>query len=218
MILGSDVCQGLTIKINLASAMKAVNLSLVILIIYSQAATATPFFWKRPENYKKMVQDRTILVSADTGEKPPLKTMSVDGAGIVSAPLDFTYSTVKKFDELPKVSERFEEAKFNPKDNTLDLHISALGYHVKMKLLLTFEEKPKTKIIHWKSIEGGFVGMSGDLQLVAFDARRTEMSLSAYFENEKLPLPKVLMGLGLEVVTQRVAGVMREYIEAKYKK
>lgn len=174
-------------------------------------------FWKTPANYKKMTESRSILISASTDAKAEnLRTMSVVGAGIVDTPLNFAYDAVKRFEELPKVSERFEEVKWDSLNQRLFLHMSAMGYHVKMTLKLSFNERDNKKVINWESVEGGFVGMKGQITLVEQDARHTEMSMDAYYEAEKLPLPKVLMGIGLEFVTQRVAGTFREYIEKAY--
>jgi len=201
--------------------MKAVKLSLLIFCLVhapgAQSDTAKPF-WRDPVSYKKITEDRAILVSATIGERQNLKTMAVAGAGLVKAPLGFTYDTVRKFELLPKISERIHQSRFDPKTNRLFLHMSAMGYHVKMALKLTMKEEPTLKTILWESVEGGFVGMKGTILLQQFDPRRTEMSLDSYYENEKLPLPKVLMGIGLEIVTQRVAGTLREYIESSYRK
>ncbi len=43
-------------------------------------------------------------------------------------------------------------------------------------------------------------------------------ALRADYKAEKLPLPKSLMGIGLEIVAQRVAGLLRNNIETEYKK
>jgi uncharacterized membrane protein len=199
--------------------MLSVKLSLLLLRIYLMSTAASQPsqpFWKSPENYKKMTETRAILVSAKTDAKENLRTMSVAGAGIVGTPLNYAYAAVKKFEDLPKVSERFEEAKWDPLKEKLFLHMSAMGYHVKMTLKLSFIEKDNKKVINWESVEGGFVGMKGQITLIEQDARHTEMSMDAYYEAEKLPLPKVLMGIGLEFVTQRVAGTFREYIEKAY--
>ncbi len=198
--------------------MGSVKFSLIILGFCLFAAGEGEVFWRKETNYKRMLESRALLVSATTGEKNDKKTMLVIGAGIVAAPLEFTYRTVRKFERLPKVSDRFHEATFDAKNNSLHLHMSAMGYHVKMLLKLKFDEETKKKIIHWECVEGGFVGMRGKIELAQVDARRTEMSLEAQYEAQKLPLPKALMGLGLEVVAHRVAGLMREDIEKEYKK
>jgi uncharacterized membrane protein len=164
-----------------------------------------------------MVEDKKILVSSTIEDKGLLKLMRVAAAGLVDAPLEFTFRTVKKFEALPKVSDHFEEAKFDASKNTLFLHLSAMGYHVKMTLKLNFHEEEKHKTIQWESIEGGFRGMKGTIDLMESDPRHTEMSMRARYEDKNLPLPRVLMGIGLEFVTQRVAGTMREYIEKAYK-
>lgn len=175
-------------------------------------------FWKAPDNYKKMLDESKILVAAKTEQGRETAKMSVIGAGIVSTPLQYTYATVTKFEDLPKVSDRFHEVRHNKKDNQLFIHMSALGYHVRMLMQLRYKSTQHMKSIYWESIEGGFVGMKGHIRLEEQGPRKTEMSIDARYESKKLPLPEALMGIGLEVVTQRVAGAMREYIEAEYKK
>lgn len=112
-----------------------------------------------------------------------------------------------RFDRLKDVSSHFEEIRYDSFKKQLFIHISALGYHARMFLKLKFAGGVKEKIINWEAI--GMEESAG---------RRTILWLFADYSTEKLPLPKVLMGIGFEIIAKRVAGLMRVYLEESYRK
>lgn len=102
------------------------------------------------------------------------------------------------------------------------MHLEALGYHARMYLKLNEVEvagtKNKVKQVHWECIQGQFLGMKGVFQVEEVERQKTEISMTAEHRSETLLLPKILMGLGLEIVGRQVAVKMRQYIVDQYKK
>jgi hypothetical protein len=182
-------------------------------------------FWKtKPEVQKKLLEEDLIVVSADTNlvqEKPKLYLMKIVSGGIVKAPLDFTFQKVTDYSQLKKVDDHFKESIYEKEKKTLYIHMEALGYHAYMHLKLNEVDVPdskgKLKQIHWECFKGQFVGMKGVFQVEEIERQRSEISMTAEYRSETLPLPKILMGLGLEVLGRQVATKMRQYILDQYK-
>lgn len=180
-------------------------------------------FWKtKPDVYKKIKEDRAIIVSArnesiEEGGKNK-EVLKVTSVGWVKSSFEFTKKTVQAFELLPKVDERFLESKFNSSKSELFVHLAAYGYHAKMLLKLVLAEKPGIFDIQYECIEGAFQGMTGLIRIEDQGRQASEISMTAFYKSDKLPLPSVLMGIGLEFVAQRVSSQMRNYIEDEYKK
>jgi uncharacterized membrane protein len=182
-------------------------------------------FWKtKPDVQKKISEEGLIVVSAKTTvvqEKPKLYLMKVVTGGAVKTPLDFTFKTISDYSKLKNVDTHFKESIYDKDKKTVYLHMEALGYHAYMHIKLNEidvpDSKGKIKQIHWECIKGQFVGMKGVLQAEEIERQKTEISMTADYRSETLPLPKVLMGLGLEVVGRQVATQMRQYILDQYR-
>ncbi len=71
--------------------------------------------------------------------------------------------------------------------------------------------------IQFDVVWGNFKGMKGQIGFESTALAKTEMSLIASYQSKSLPLPKVLMGLALETVTQKIAEKLRAFIEQDYK-
>lgn len=186
-----------------------------------------PFWKSKPDVQKKMLKDDLIVVSAETKQiqdKPVLHLMKVVAGGISNTPFDFTYSIITDYGKLKDVDSHFKESKYDKEKKTLYLHMEALGYHARMHLKLSEVEIPvkgssqnRIKQIHWECYKGTFQGMKGLFQIEEIERQKTEISMTADYRSETLPLPKVLMGLGLEIVGRQVAQKMRQYIVDQYK-
>lgn len=179
-------------------------------------------FWKKPDVYKTITDNRALAVSAKIekteGQKADLERLQVVAAGHVSVPLAYAWKKVREFERLPKISSHFNKAVYSGKDRRLWVEVEAIGYRANLFLKLDFVEKDESKEIRWEAVEGAFTGMKGTIRLDDYRNRKTEMSLFSEYEAKKLPLPPALKSLVIEVVSQRVAGLMREYIEDEYKK
>lgn len=183
-----------------------------------------PFWKSKPAVQKKIIEEDLVVVSAETStiqEKPKLQLMKVVAGGIVKTPLEFTFQIITDYEKLKNVDAHFKESNFNKETKTLYLHLEALSYHARMHLKLIEVEMPsnsKVKQIHWECVKGQFLGMKGIFQVEEIERQKTEISMTADYRSETLPLPKVLMGLGLEIIGRQVAVKMREYILDQHKK
>lgn len=178
---------------------------------------AQPFWRRKPKLFQEMLEDRRIVVSAKTNKKSEGDKnyqMRVISAGIVNRPPDHTWKTMRQFETLPKVDERFQLAVFDPATQKLKLHLAALGFHARMTLQLVMREVGESKRLHFESIEGSFKGLKGVVELQPATKGRTEVAMLSHYESPTLPLPEVLAGVGLEIVAEKVAASMRKFIEA----
>lgn len=179
-----------------------------------------PFWKNKPKAYKRLKENNEILVSAFTEEvskSPQMHQMKVVAGGSISVPLEDTFRLVREYDSLSKADKHFQEVRYDKSQEKLYLHMAALGYHAKMNLKLKEVVTSKTREIHWLCESGSFKGMKGLIVLEALSESQTEISMTSDYVAEKLPLPKVLMGFGLEIIGRQVAQKMRSYILDKYK-
>jgi uncharacterized membrane protein len=181
-------------------------------------------FWKQSDVYQTITDRRALAVSAkidkigNSAGGTDHERLQVVAAGHVSAPLEYAWKKVRDFERLPKISSHFNKAVYTASDKKLYIDVEALGYHAHMYLQLSFHESAGWKEIRWATVDGAFRGMSGTIRLEDYKNRKTEMSLFSEHETKKLPLPPALKAFVIEVVSQRVAGLFREYIEDEYKK
>lgn len=178
-----------------------------------------PFWKNKPEAYNKIKIENDILVTAITdsiSDKPKLYQMKVVAGGAVGVPLDETFNIIKNYEALPKADSRFRDVKYLKNEDRLFLHMEALGYHAFMHLKLKEVSRENSREIHWECIKGQFLGMKGVFVLEKLTTAQTEISMTADYRAEKLPLPQILMGFGLEVIGRQVAIKMRDYILKQY--
>jgi hypothetical protein len=183
-----------------------------------------PFWKSKPDVEKRILKDHLVVVSADTDkvqDKPPLHLMKVVAGGAVDVPFGFTFKTITDYEKLKDVDDHFKESKYDKDKKTLFLHMEALSYHARMHLKLSEVElhnkKNRIKQVQWECVEGQFKGMKGVFQVEEIERQKTEISMTAVYRSETLPLPKVLMGLGLEIIGRQVATKIRDYITNQYK-
>ena len=184
-----------------------------------------PFWKKKPEVLKKINEEDLIVVSANTDKVSETEhkkyLMKVVAGGLVKAPLEFTFDKITDYGKLKEGDPQFIESRHDKEKETVYLHLEALGFHAHMRLklneVLVGGKDSKIKQIHWECIKGSFTGMKGVFQLEEIGRQKTEISMTAIYKSETLPLPKVLMGLGLEIVGRQVATKIRHYILDQYK-
>lgn len=179
-----------------------------------------PFWRTKPEVQKRILDENLVVVSSDvTDIKDSNKLLlKIVAGGALDVPMDFAFKEMTNYEKLTEIDSHFEEAKYDSKKKVLFIKVSALGYYADMHLKLSEIPSSKdTKQVHWECIEGQFKGMKGVFEAKAIDSKKTEISMTSKYEAEKIPLPKVLMGLGLEVLGRQTAVKMRDYIKDQYK-
>lgn len=193
------------------------------IVIFSQgsfAEEAPTLFWKKkPELMRQMKEERRILVSARDhvteaeGTKSRQEHLTVVAGGVVRRPRAEASQIIRDYGSLKQVDDRFLESVYDAKADQLFLHMAALGYHARMRLQLTTVLENGCDTLKWKVIDGSFLGMAGQVRVEDIGRQETEISMTAQYESAKLPLPSVLMGIGLEMVAQSVAAKLRSHIE-----
>jgi uncharacterized membrane protein len=136
----------------------------------------------------------------------------------VNAPAEFTFSIVKDFNKMTQMSENIKEAVYDPEKKQLFLHMAALGFHSHMLMSVEIVTEGKKHLIKWKNLRGFMTGMQGQLKIAPFEEGVTEISIDAYYQGKELLLPRVLMGVGMEIVTEKMSQMIRSYVESQYKK
>lgn len=173
-------------------------------------------FWKaKPALMKKMADDRAIIVSvhrddADNGQI----VFTMAGAGVVARDKDVCFKVAQDYPKLKEVSDHFQTVTYDPKEQKLFVVTQALGYQARMLMQLTPVSEDWRSEIQWEVIWGSFKGMKGVIGYEKLGTRATEVSFTGRFEAKEFPIPKIIMGFALEVVTQKVAEKMRDYVEA----
>lgn len=185
-----------------------------------QDKLSPPPFWKEKKKiFEQINEERRLVVTASIDKNSEnLYEMRVQAAGLVNKNLQEAWAIIQKFEALPSVDERFRAVQYFPERQRLFLHMAAYGYHAKMILELKFGESQLAREMHFESVEGSFRGMKGIIRLEDNTRQKTEISMTTNYTSENLPLPKILIGvglgsLGLEVVGQQVASQMRSFIE-----
>lgn len=180
------------------------------------AESELPFWRRKPALRQKIRDERAILVSVRAEDAPNKQIrFLIAGAGAVARSKEFCFRTAQKYDKLKEVSDHFKTVNFDPVTRQLYLVTEALGYEARMILKITPVAEDWRGELQWEVIWGHFKGMKGHIGFEKLTATRTEMSLVSKYEADRLPLPKVLMGFALEVITQKVAEKMRTFIESQ---
>jgi hypothetical protein len=181
--------------------------------------TPKPYWREKESVFNRIIEDRYIAVSSTcpkiTKNNAEVYHLQVESAGLVKAPLAFAVEQVWKFENLPKVSSHFTEANYDAKTRILFLHLTAYGFHAKMSLLMDRFDDQGLHEMRWRVVEGSFKGMVGTIRLESHDRRSTLVSLKSDHFSEKIPLPAVLMGVGVEIAAQKGASAMRQYLESE---
>ena len=183
-----------------------------------QKTSELPFWKKKKDVYKRVIEDRYIVVSAKAEDVDSLKKLILITAGHIHAPIDYTYQQIKDYDSYSHFLPYIDVSTFDNATRNLFLKASLLGYEVLMTLHLEDEVIDEGKRINWRCISGSFVGMKGVFLFTPFDPEYTEISMNAEYIGEKIPIPQFILNWGLEMAGQRVAGSMRKRVEGNWEK
>lgn len=178
-------------------------------------------FWRGKPKIAERLENREILVSVRTEAGQIDRDASrliMSGVGRVKRNPVEVFEIARSFEKLPQVSEHFREVKFDAKTSRLFVISQALGYQARMLFQIHLDKEAWR--IRFHVIDGHFLGLRGEIEMASvFDARKkprsdlTEMSVLMAHEARELPVPKILIGFALEIVSKNVAQKMRRYIE-----
>ena len=140
------------------------------------------------------------------------------GAGHVKAPGEFSYARVREFHRLKDLSEYVRESTFDEQKSHLYLHVAAFNYHARMLMAIVLQRQGKQRQILFHIVAGTMKGMRGVVQLEDIERRGSEMSMTAFYDYDKLPIPQFFIEFGLEVVMQKMAETLRAHVEELWSK
>lgn len=180
--------------------------------------SALPFWQTKPDLQKKMAEQRSIIVAVQQEDLPNGKVaLRMSGAGHIQRPKETCYLLAQDFPKLKEVSDHFRTVNWDPLSQRLFVITEAMGYQSRMLMKITPVSEDWRSELQFEVIWGHFTGMKGLIGFQKIGPRTTEVSFTANYEADELPIPKILMGFALEVVTQKVAEKMRTYIETHSK-
>ncbi len=179
-------------------------------------------FWRRKEKlHKRLLEERDIIVAvkARPGSKGTEKEeLFMQGAGVVDAPVDFTYQQAKRFSDYPRMSNFVKSGQYDENSGLLKLHTEAFGYHAHLTLQMEFRDlKQEWKEIRFRVISGVFTGMTGVVRFDDVSKKRCEISLTSLFAFNELPMPRFFVEFGLEVALRIMATRMRSFAEREFR-
>lgn len=175
-------------------------------------------FWQAKEKAIERIKNREILVVVKSAPKDQGKLLLAQGGGRVNAPAEFTFQRALEYEQLPKHSSFIEEAIFNKEAQELTIKVSAYGYHDKFRIKLDVRDKMDPKEVGYTVVEGSLKGFSGLFWFQPLEAKTSEVGLEGRLEYDEIPVPKIFIEFGMEVVMQRLAGKLREYAETEFKR
>lgn len=188
------------------------------LCLSSQAQEELPFWKRKPDLYKSIVERRRVVVSVRSEKQDKREKIRIVGAGVVNAPFDFALTQVLSFESLPEVSSYFKKV-VHKKEKGL-LYISMLAFGYRADVLLDYKinkNKQKWAQLDWVVKNGSLKGMIGHYKVVAIGPKKTEISMWSTMNEIKVPIPDFLLKFTLEVIAEKVAQKMRSSIENNYR-
>lgn len=203
------------------SFLTGILLNISLLTPVFGAETSRPF-WQTKEKVYERIKNGEIIVSVHSEENQTSAMIKskllVQGGGWVLAPLDFVYKEALKFDQLPKVSGYVTEARFDSATGILKLKWSAFGHQSEMALKLKLSGDNAVRKMDYVIISGPLEGFAGCFEFVSVSSDKTQVGMSGTLGYDRLPIPKIFLEFGLEVVFQKMASRLRGHVEDLYKK
>lgn len=188
-------------------------------------------WWNRKEKVlKQMREDRAVVVSVVTKDisvpPPPVskkgqqirRQLKLSGAGFIEAPPEFSSNRIREFYRLKELSQYVKESTFNQRQKHLFLHVAAFDYHARMLMEIFFHDQLKgRRQILFHVVAGTLSGMKGVVEIKEIERSKSEFSMTALYDYDKLPIPQLFVEFGLEMVLKQMAEKIRSMVETLYR-
>lgn len=181
------------------------------------ADTSEPFWKSKKDVYKRIKEDRAIVVSAKTTKENSKTKITLIAAGRIHAPLFFTHKIATDYSQYKKILPYVDEAIFDTKESRLTAKGSFMGFSSKMVVTVKGDESSSGGHIKWEVYSGFLTGMSGVITEEKISDEVTEISLDANYTGG-LELPSFLINWGFEFLGQKMAQSMRSHVESQWEK
>jgi len=177
-----------------------------------EQAPAVPFWKSNEKIYRRIQEERAIVVAVHTNPIPSGETLVINGGGQISTPITFAFKEALNFDNLKEVSDYVKEVR--SENGQLFFRSKAYGYEAAMWLKIT---STPSSSIHFEVVRGTLKGLKGDLHFDKISSFKTEIGISGQYDYVKFPIAKIFAEFGIEVVLQRMAIRLRSLIEERYR-
>lgn len=186
-------------------------------------------WWNRKEKVLKQIrEERAVVVSVVTRgiSSSPVskrgqqarKQLKLSGAGLIEAPPEFSSNRIREFYRLKELSQYVKESTFNQRQKQLFLHVAAFDYHARMLMEIFFNDQLKgRRQILFHVVAGTLSGMKGVVEIRDIERLKSEFSMTALYDYDKLPIPQLFVEFGLEMVLKQMAEKIRSMVETLYR-
>lgn len=181
-------------------------------------------FWRAKDAYRgRLHKERRILVSVRSVEESSLaatQLLRLHGAGHTSVTRIKAFEVASSYENLHQAHSSIKKSEFDSEQGLLSMQLSLFRRQLALRMRIQGRHNEENSEIRFQVIDGFMKGATGvflftDLDQLGFKSRGTEISMTAYYAYDQLPLPDFITYRGLEVVLQRIASGMRDYIEAE---
>lgn len=179
------------------------------------AVAAIQPFWKaKPEVYRKVLEERAVMVSAQSSPK-----IKLTGGGVVEVPNTFAFEEVQKYEKLDAALDFIENVKWDKENSEIDLDVNAFGLNAHLLVAIT-PSLPTQNPSYLRFVirKGWMQGLDGRLTLENLNKIRTEVGLDAELNESKGFFSRIFWSLTLEGVMKKTAESIRSYLEKEWKK
>lgn len=192
----------------------------IILALIAKGLAEEPF-WRAKEKVYERVKAREIIVSVNTkatGHADYPEVLLIKGGGRIDTPCEFAYEAAQKYEELAKESGYVDEVKFTADKRELFLKMSAFGFTESCTMNIGPKASADPRAIEYLIMAGRMTGFIGrfDFLPVKGNSKVCDIGTSGEYHYKKLPLPRMFVTFGLEVMFQRMAGRLRAFTEKNY--
>lgn len=194
---------------------------LIILALNANSWSEEPF-WRSKEKVYAKVQEREVIVAVNTedvkaGVAP--RRLSIKGGGQMRTPCDFAFGAAQNYPELARESGYVEEVSYQADEGLLKLKMAAFGFRESATLKMSAGQDGEHKAIFYEIMEGRLTGFKGRFVFYPVRGRDKQCDIGTLgeFNYRELPLPRMFVTFGLQVMFQRMAGRLRAFAEEKYR-
>lgn len=186
------------------------------------AGTALDFWEKDPKLWKKITEQRQILVSAKNEDG---RTVS-KGIGLAQKPIDRVWAFATNPEKIKTTSRFLKDFTWNQETGDVKMQIEILTISYTLRGRAVPKPDPHNPRVEFTVLEGDLVPFTAELELRSpqaqsargdlapkFSSGQTLVRIEGYSAKDRaLNWP---MRVGLEILLQRTAGALREAVEAE---
>lgn len=141
------------------------------------------------------------------------RRLTFTGGGRLSTPHDYAFQEANHFESYKQIIDYIQEIRWEA--GRLYVRSRAYGYEAKMWLRIT---TAADSVIHFEIVEGTLKGAQGELKFISVGPQLTEISLQGSYDYARFPIPRLFAEFGIEVILQKMAIHIRQFLEENYRK